>query len=154
MNSRAIRNFSHITESLAALSLITSFIAVAGQAFDEHAIPQPLTRADCDAASGWSWSETANVCKLSPQPAVTFRSQPLTRADCDLVRMSWNESALDCEEKSEGSAQRCKVASSAKSRARHGQATPRSFKPGYHAEFDDFQPRRRPEATRPRHARS
>jgi hypothetical protein len=36
-----------------------------------------------------------------------------------------------------------KVASTAKSRARYGQAAHRSFKSGYYAEFDDFQPRRR-----------
>ena len=91
--------------SLAALSLLI-FSAVAGHAFAEDALPQPLTRADCEAASGWSWSETANVCELSPQQAVTARPEPLTRADCDLAGMSWNESALACEAKSEGSAQR------------------------------------------------
>ena len=91
-------------KSLAALSLII-FCAVTGQAFAEDALPQPLTRADCEAASGWSWSETANVCELSPQQAVKARPQPLTRADCDLAGMSWNASALACEEKSEGSAQ-------------------------------------------------
>ena len=91
-------------KSLAALFLII-ISAVAGHAFAEDALPQPLTRADCEAASGWSWSETANVCELSPQQAATVRPQPLTRADCDLAGMSWNESALVCEEKSEGSAQ-------------------------------------------------
>ena len=83
---------------------------IAGGAFPDHrqcgcrprlcedAMPQPLTRADCEAASGWSWSETANVCELSSQQAATARPQPLTRADCDLAGMSWNESALVCEE--------------------------------------------------------
>jgi hypothetical protein len=91
--------------SLGALSLII-FSAVAGHAFAEYALPQPLTRADCEAASGLSWSEKANVCELSPQQAATAKPQPLTRANCDLAGMSWNESALACEEKSEGSAQR------------------------------------------------
>ena len=77
-------------KSLAALSLII-FCAVTGHAFAEDALPQPLTRADCEAASGWSWSETANVCELSSQQAVTVRPQPLTRADCDLAGMSWND---------------------------------------------------------------
>ena len=36
-----------------------------------------------------------------------------------------------------------KVASTAKSRARYAQVAPRSFKPRYYAELDDFQPRRR-----------
>ncbi len=265
-------------KSLAALFLIIVG-AVAGQVFAEDAMPQPLTRADCETASGWSWSDIANVCELSSQQAQTApKPQPLTRADCDLAGMSWNESALVCEEKSEGSARASapmeksaapsilinidkstqqmtvfvdgvqkydwpvstgkrgystpsgtftalsmneiwyskewdnapmphaiffmkdghaihgsyevkhlgkpashgcvriapqnatllyelvkanglantqvvlsgeapggegKVASSAKSRARYGQAAPRSFKPGYYAEFDDFQPRRR-----------
>ena len=40
-----------------------------------------------------------------PQQAATARPQPLTRADCDLAGMSWNDSALVCEEKSGGSAQ-------------------------------------------------
>ena len=85
-------------KSLAALSLII-FCAVTGEAFVEDALPQPLTRADCEAASGWSWNETANVCELSPQQAVPVRPQPLTRADCDLAGMSWNDNALVCEEK-------------------------------------------------------
>ena len=48
-------------KSLAVLFLIV-FGAVASQAFAQDTIPQPLTRADCEAASGWSWNETANVC--------------------------------------------------------------------------------------------
>ena len=47
----------------------------------------------------------ANVCELSSQQAATARPQPLTRADCDLAGMSWNDSALVCEEKTEGSTQ-------------------------------------------------
>jgi L,D-transpeptidase catalytic domain len=90
-------------KSLALFLIIVS--AVAGHASAEDAMPQPLTRADCEAASGWSWSETANVCELSSQQAATVRPQPLTRADCDLAGMSWNDSALVCEEKSEGSTQ-------------------------------------------------
>jgi L,D-transpeptidase catalytic domain len=92
-------------KSLAVLFLII-FCAVAGQALAEDAMPQPLTRADCEAASGWSWSETANVCELSSQQAQTAsKPQPLTRAGCDQAGMSWNESALVCEEKSGRSAQ-------------------------------------------------
>ena len=85
-------------KSLAVLFLII-FSAGAGQAFAEDAVPQPLTRADCEGASGWLWNETANVCELSSQPVATARPQPLTRSDCDLAGMSWNDSALVCEEK-------------------------------------------------------
>ncbi|MGH9548320.1 MAG: L,D-transpeptidase [Terriglobales bacterium] len=92
-------------KSLSALSLII-LGAVTGHAFAEDALPQPLTRADCEAASGWSWSETANVCELSTQQAIPATPQPLTRADCDQAGMSWNERVLACEEKSERSAQK------------------------------------------------
>jgi lipoprotein-anchoring transpeptidase ErfK/SrfK len=88
-------------KSLAVLFLI---IFGAGQAFAENAVPQPLTRADCEAASEWSWNETANVCKISSQQAQTAsKPQPLTRSDCELAGMSWNDRALVCEEKSEKS---------------------------------------------------
>ena len=87
-------------KSLVVLLLII-FSAVAGKAFAEDAISQPLTRADCEAASGWSWNETANVCELSSQQAATARPQPLTRSDCELAGMSWKDNALVCEEKSE-----------------------------------------------------
>jgi lipoprotein-anchoring transpeptidase ErfK/SrfK len=89
-------------KSLAVLFLI---IFGGGQAFAENAVPRPLTRADCEAASGWSWNETANVCKISSQQAQTAsKPQPLTRSDCELAGMSWNDRALVCEEKSEKSA--------------------------------------------------
>ena len=89
-------------KSLAVLFLI---ICGAGQALAENAVPQPLTRADCEAASGWSWNETANVCKISSQQAQTAsKPQPLTRSDCELAGMSWNDRALVCDEKSEKSA--------------------------------------------------
>jgi L,D-transpeptidase-like protein len=90
-------------KSLLVLVLII-FGAVAGKAFAEEAISQPLTRADCEAASTWSWNETANVCELSSQQTAIATPQPLTRSDCDLAGMSWNDNALVCEEKSEGSA--------------------------------------------------
>ena len=89
---------------LLAMLLLIIFSAIPGRGYAEDALPRPSTRADCEAASGWSWSETANVCGFSSQEAATARPQPLTRADCDLAGMSWNESALVCEEKSEGSA--------------------------------------------------
>jgi hypothetical protein len=89
---------SHV-KSLAVVLLIIGG-AVAGQAFAEDTLPQPLTRADCAASSGWSWNETANVCELSSQQKAAARPQPLTRADCDLAGMSWNDTALVCNEKS------------------------------------------------------
>ena len=42
---------------------------------------------------------------LVPTGGRRSKPQPLTRADCDLAGMSWNDSALVCEEKSEGSTQ-------------------------------------------------
>jgi hypothetical protein len=57
-------------KSLAVLFLIIGS-AVAGQAFAEDALPQPLTRADCEAASAWSWNETANVCAEKSKPSAT-----------------------------------------------------------------------------------
>jgi L,D-transpeptidase-like protein len=78
------------------------FGAMAGLAVAQDAMPQPLTRADCVAASGWSWNETANVCALISQQEPRARPQPLTRSDCELAGMSWNDSALACEEKPAG----------------------------------------------------
>jgi hypothetical protein len=103
--SRIWWNLGSIGVKLLAMLLLIIFSGVPGRGFAVDAPPQPSTRADCEAASGWSWSETANVCELSSQEAATARPQPLTRADCDLAGMLWNESALVCEEKSEGSAQ-------------------------------------------------
>jgi lipoprotein-anchoring transpeptidase ErfK/SrfK len=92
-------------KSLAVLFLLIGS-AVAGHAFAEDAMPQPLTRADCEKAQGWSWSEHANVCEVSAQQAqaATAKPQPLTRSDCDLAGMSWNDMALVCEEKSASAA--------------------------------------------------
>jgi hypothetical protein len=68
--------------------------------------PQPLTRADCEAASGWIWNKTANVYDVDPKAIATaFKSQPPTKADCDAASMSWNDHVLACEEKSKGSVQ-------------------------------------------------
>ena len=103
--SRIRPNLGSIGVTLLAMLLLMMFSAIPGRAYAEDALPQPSTRADCEAASGWSWSETANVCELYSQEAATARPQPLTRADCDLAGMSWNESALVCEVKSEGAAQ-------------------------------------------------
>ncbi len=87
-------------KSLTVLVLIIGTV-LATQAFAEDTIPQPLTRADCQAASGWSWNESANVCDANPQNAETAaKPQPLTRGDCDLAGMSWNDRALVCDEKS------------------------------------------------------
>jgi hypothetical protein len=83
-------------KSLAVLFLIVGG-AVAGQAFAEDALPQPLARADCGASSGWSWNETANVCETySQQAADSARAQPLTRAGCELAGMAWNDKANVC----------------------------------------------------------
>jgi lipoprotein-anchoring transpeptidase ErfK/SrfK len=78
---------------------------VAGQALAEDAAPQPLTRADCQAAPGWSWNETANVCAAGPKAAQAAadtgaKPQPLTKNDCELAGMSWNDKALVCDNKS------------------------------------------------------
>jgi hypothetical protein len=75
----------------------------APQAFAE---PRPLTRADCEAASGRIWNERANVCDVDPKAIATaVTSQPLTKADCDAAGMSWNDNVLACEDKSKGSVQ-------------------------------------------------
>jgi hypothetical protein len=79
--SRIWWNLGSIGVKLLAMLLLIIFSGVPGRGFAEDALPQPLTRADCEAASGWSWSETANVCELSSQQAATVRPQPLTRAD-------------------------------------------------------------------------
>ena len=94
--------------SLVVLFMIIGGV-VAGQALAEDAAPQPLTRADCQAASGWSWNETANVCEAGPKtvqaaPDTAAKPQPLTKNDCDLAGMSWNDKALVCDEKPASSA--------------------------------------------------
>ena len=65
-------------------------VACGGYAFAADEAPQPLTRADCDAA-GMSWDDSGNVCG-SGAAAV----QPLTRADCDAAGMKWNDNRNVC----------------------------------------------------------
>jgi lipoprotein-anchoring transpeptidase ErfK/SrfK len=89
------------------LSLGTLF---ATQVFAEDATPQPLTRADCEATSGWSWSETANVCERGSNDMAVLKSQPLTRGDCEQAGMSWNDYALVCDD---GSARKATAADTA-----------------------------------------
>ena len=87
----------------AALAFLIMGNLFATQAFAE---PQPLRRADCEAASGWIWNETANVCDVDAKAMATaVKPQPLTKAGCDAAGMSWNDNVLACEEKSKGSAQ-------------------------------------------------
>lgn len=94
---------------LAVLFLII-FGAVASQALAEDTTAQPLTRADCEKAPGWSWSERANVCEAAAHDvAVLPKPQPLTRADCDTAGMAWNDRALVCEEKSASAARAADV---------------------------------------------
>ena len=91
-------------KSLAVLFLIVGGV-VAGQAFAEDALPQPLTRGDCGPSSGWSWNETANVCEAySQQAGDAAKAQPLTRDGCELAGKSWSEKANVCAGQSDGSA--------------------------------------------------
>ena len=55
---------------LIALFLILG-TALATQAFGEDATPQPLTRADCEAAPDRSWSETPTFAKAVPRVRCT-----------------------------------------------------------------------------------
>ena len=88
--------------SLAVFFMI--IVASAGQAFAQGAGPQPLTRSDCEAAFGWKWNETTNVCDADAKAvAAAPKPQPLTRADCGAVGMLWNDRVLACEDKSKGS---------------------------------------------------
>ncbi len=91
--------------ALAAMFLVIGAV-VAAPALAENAGPQPLTRADCEAAWGWSWNDTANVCERTKTVAGPGKAQPLTRADCDAAGMSWNDRALVCEDKPSQSAAR------------------------------------------------
>ncbi len=84
--------------ALAAMVLLIGAV-FAGSALAEDARPQPLTRADCEAAWGWRWNETANACETAKAMAGARKGQPLTRADCDAAGMSWNDRALVCEER-------------------------------------------------------
>ena len=79
------------------LILVTLFTT---QAFAEDATPQPLTRADCETAPGWSWSETANICEGGAKDVAALKPQPLTRSDCEQAGMSWNDTALVCDDAS------------------------------------------------------
>jgi hypothetical protein len=75
-------------------------IALATQAFGEDTMPQPLTRADCEAASDRFWSETANVCESGANGAAALKPQPLARSDCEQTGMWWNDNALVCDDAS------------------------------------------------------
>jgi len=86
-------------KSLTALFLILVTLLTT-QAFAEDATPQPLTRADCETAPGWSWSETANICEGGAKDVAALKPQPLTRSDCEQAGMSWNDTALVCDDAS------------------------------------------------------
>ena len=64
---------------LIALFLIIGS-ALATQAFGEDTMPQPLTRADCEAAPDRFWSETANVCESGAKGVAALKPQPLARS--------------------------------------------------------------------------
>ena len=80
---------------------LTFGVACGGYAFAADEAPQPLTRADCDAA-GMTWNDGTNVCGSANTTAAT---QPLTRADCDAAGMTWNDGANVCGVDSMASAQ-------------------------------------------------
>ena len=84
---------------LIALILIAG-TALATQAFGVDTMPQPLTRADCEAASDRLWSETANVCESGAKGALALKPQPLARSDCEQAGMWWNDNALVCDDAS------------------------------------------------------
>ena len=67
---------------LIALFLIIGSV-LATQAFGEDTVPQPLTRADCEAAPNRFWSESANVCESGAKGALALKPQPLARRDCE-----------------------------------------------------------------------
>ena len=70
---------------------LTFGVACGGYAFAADDAPQPLTRANCDAA-GMTWNDGANVCGVESMAA----AQPLTRADCDAAGMKWNDGRNVC----------------------------------------------------------
>jgi hypothetical protein len=80
---------------------LTFGVACGGYAFAADEAPQPLTRADCDAA-GMTWNDGTNVCGSADTMAA---AQPLTRADCDAAGMTWNDGANVCGVDSMASAQ-------------------------------------------------
>jgi hypothetical protein len=71
---------------------LTFGVACGGYAFAADEAPQPLTRADCDAA-GMTWNDGTNVCGGADTVAA---AQPLTRADCDAAGMTWDERGNVC----------------------------------------------------------
>jgi hypothetical protein len=94
--------------------VLTFAVGCGGYVFAADDTPQPLTRADCDAAS-MTWNDDANVCgaaeaaaapeAAAPEAAApaapageeaTAEGQPLTRADCDAAGMKWNDDANVC----------------------------------------------------------
>ena len=70
---------------------LTFGLACGGYAFAADETPQPLTRADCDAA-GMTWDDGANVCGSGAVAA----AQPLTRADCEAAGMKWSDRRNVC----------------------------------------------------------
>lgn len=70
---------------------LTFGLACGGYAFAADEAPQPLTRADCDAA-GMTWDDGANVCGAGTAAA----AQPLTRADCEAAGMKWSDRRNVC----------------------------------------------------------
>jgi len=70
---------------------LTFGLACGGYAFAADETPQPLTRADCDAA-GMTWDDGANVCGSGAAAA----AQPLTRADCEAAGMKWSDRRNVC----------------------------------------------------------
>jgi hypothetical protein len=78
---------------------LTFAVACGGYAFAADEAPQPLTRADCDAA-GMTWNDGANVCGSADMAADSSgdmaAAQPLTRADCDAAGMTWDDGANVC----------------------------------------------------------
>ncbi len=92
---------------LAALIFLISGSLFTNQLHAEEALPQPLTRADCDKAE-MVWDENAHVCG-SPQGVVAAEpaaavgaSQPLTRSACDLAGVTWDEQTHVCGESGGG----------------------------------------------------
>lgn len=92
---------------------LTFGLACGGYAFAADEAPQPLTRADCDAA-GMTWNDGTNVCgsadTMAAAPAADSSgdmaaAQPLTRADCDAAGMTWNDGANVCGVESMAAAQ-------------------------------------------------
>jgi hypothetical protein len=71
---------------------LTFGLACGGYAFAADEAPQPLTRADCDAA-GMTWNDGTNVCGSADTVAA---AQPLTRADCEAAGMTWDDGANVC----------------------------------------------------------